>query len=366
MIKPNSRHLRDEPSAYSSDLRLTFATAEWPGSGRHTGGVGRYLYRLAEALKDHVQLTVVVPPGSEAICGVHMVEFSAPRGLGRFGRYYVAPLRMGLTARRTSADVVHVHGDDLMALVPQQAALVRTYYGTPVGEADSSSSALRRLNHLVLAGVERIARRRYSAAIAIGPDSEARYQADALVPPVLPGGALVAHSQRRSQVVFIGTYDSKKRGDLALATVERVRRLVPDLTYVVVGPRSDAPLYPAWVDFRAGLSDGEVSVLLGESDVLLAPSSYEGFGIPAWEALAHGVLVVGSPNPGMSFIANGGYMRLVDDAQLAPTLYDLLIMEDERRRSFRALARERAAVLAEAGSPMRLIAIYKRVFEAMT
>ena len=42
--------------------------------------------------------------------------------------------------------------------------------------------------------------------------------------------------------------------------------------------------------------DLDVRAALAEAWILLAPSTYEGFGIPAWEGMGAGAVAVGTPN----------------------------------------------------------------------
>ena len=79
------------------------------------------------------------------------------------------------------------------------------------------------------------------------------------------------------------------------------------------------------VVFHTGLADGELAALYRRAWVYASPSTYEGFGLPYVEAMACGVPVVATPNPGsLEVLAAGRYGRVVDDAVFSETVVHLL------------------------------------------
>jgi glycosyltransferase involved in cell wall biosynthesis len=106
-------------------------------------------------------------------------------------------------------------------------------------------------------------------------------------------------------VVFVGSYHGRKRGSLISNAVEELRSGTGlPIRLVVVGPRDDAVNWPEEVDHRSGLSDQEVRELISASWVLVAPSEYEGFGIPVYEALALGTPAITTHTPGSDFLSS--------------------------------------------------------------
>ncbi|KQS09165.1 hypothetical protein ASG04_09835 [Curtobacterium sp. Leaf183] len=86
-------------------------------------------------------------------------------------------------------------------------------------------------------------------------------------------------------------------------SVDRLRRQSGlEIGLTVVGPADDRKNWPSYCLHLEGVSDAEVHEWIGRSWVLAAPSSYEGFGIPAFEGLALGTPVVTSPTPGAEFL----------------------------------------------------------------
>ena len=341
-------------------LRLVVLCLEWPSRSRHVGGVGRYAFRLTTWLGSRAQVSVVTGPDPEPLAGVdlHPVE---PELFGdRMRRHYAAPLAAAKVVAALEPDVIHSHGDDAyLAWAPHQAPILRTYYGCAAAEA-RSGRRLRQANHVVLALLEHAARRRVATAVAIGPDSATAYRTHALIPPVLPEDLPKSVGRKAAEptLVFIGGFNGRKRGALAAATVERLRRRGGTVHLTVFGPPADQALYPGWVDFRSGASDGEVRAALAGAWALLAPSTYEGFGIPAWEAMGAGAVVVGTPSPGMSFLAAGDAAVLVDDVRFDEAVAGV-IADDEARSSIRIRARARAEEVAAMADPDRYLQLVK-------
>lgn len=343
-------------------LRVVVLALEWPSPSRHAGGVGRYAKRLCEWLSCHVDLTVVTGPEPEPMEGDgRLVVVDTTRPGGRFARYYVAPLRAARVVDELAPDIVHSHGDDwpLVLRSRRHAPVVRTYHGRSAAEA-RSGPPLRRTNHVVLAGIEQICRSRYAAAVGTGPDSASAFRCERLIPPVLGLEADLAPAKDDVPLaMFIGGFSTRKRGELALRAVTEARRSVPGLRFAVVGPSTERDRYPAWVEFHDRLDDAAVRLLVRRSWVLIAPSTYEGFGIPVWEAMASGTPVLATPSPGIDFLANGGSCAVVADGSLGTELVELL-RGDERRASQAAGGLARALEVARMGQPEQYLELYEK------
>lgn len=117
------------------------------------------------------------------------------------------------------------------------------------------------------------------------------------------------------------------------------------------------------VSFRTGLTDGELAALIGSAQVQVIPSRYEGFSIPAIEAMACGTPVVASNVGALPDLLADGVGRLVpvgDAEALAEGLRAVLSAPEEAARmgsagraraastySWSAVARATADVYAE-------------------
>jgi glycosyltransferase involved in cell wall biosynthesis len=280
-------------------LKVVLISLEWPHAG-HVGGVGRYAFRIADELKTKVDLTVVTMDGGDRLEGATMVF--VPRVTGRLSRYYLTPLRLRRVVASLNVDIVHAFGDD-WALAAKNVPIVRTFMGSSLAEA-RSSRGLRRLNHYVLALTEARSKAHAALKIAIGPDSFETFDCQMLMPPVtqLPPPIGVTKTENPS-VVFVGSNGGRKRGWLvenAVAEVEAATGISIDLT--VVGPSADRANWLDGTKHISGASDERVREEIASSWVLMAPSEYEGFGIPLYEAMALGTYGIATRNPGTVYI----------------------------------------------------------------
>lgn len=305
-------------------LRVTFVCLEWPNSD-HSGGVARYSYRLASQLIDRVTLTVIAFQGGEPLAGAEMKYLPRPRT--RVERFYTSALRVRPLVRSTMPDVVHAFGDD-WAVPRGRWRHVRHFLGLSLSEA-RSSSGLRKLNQYVLALLEQRSKRMAAVRIGIAPESATAFDCQLIMPPVEPLAARARVPSVEPSLVFIGSFSGKKRGHLAEGAWRAARERFGDaVTLTVVGPESDAENWSPEIRHVSGASDDEVQEILAESWALLAPSSYEGFGIPVFEALSLGVRAITSPTPGSHYIeaeiGPSAGLRVVDDARFVATVLDTI------------------------------------------
>jgi glycosyltransferase involved in cell wall biosynthesis len=128
----------------------------------------------------------------------------------------------------------------------------------------------------------------------------------------------------------------------ALAKV-RVER--PDAHLVVIGRLKDGSAVPALIDqlglegaveFVSGVSDERIVELYAEAEVAVVPSLYEGFSLPAAEAMACGVAVVATTGGALPEVVgpDGDCARTVEPADpsaLAAMVLQVLADPDQRR-----------------------------------
>jgi len=302
---------------------VVFVSIGWPGRDE-VGGVSRHGFRLATELAPLVDLTIVTSAGGSPtpVPGAELVLLRDwPT---RLGHYYRFPLDVRRFVRSRRPDIVHAFGDD-WALPRGPFGWVRTFHGSSWSEA-RASRPLRAANHLVLAALEQLVRFRADVRVAVAPESQRMFGTQYLMAPISP---LAITGERRPtahpSVAFVGAWGSRKRGRLAAEAVARARaELGVEVGLTVFGNEADRSEWPDWVEFVSDATDAELQARVRDSWVLIAPSSYEGFGIPVFEALALGTPVVASPTPGSEYLAgrfaSPEALRLAGDAELGTAL----------------------------------------------
>jgi len=146
-------------------------------------------------------------------------------------------------------------------------------------------------------------------------------------------------------VLFVGAVQQRKNPLQALAQAQEV-----GLPLVVVGPEKDRALTrqlrEAGADVRGYLSQAELASLYRGAVALALPSRYEGFGIPALEAMASGTPVVVS--------GDAALREVVGDAA-APSVRDAI----EQRDLYRQKGLERCKLFTWEASARRTVEAYR-------
>jgi phosphatidylinositol alpha-mannosyltransferase len=275
-------------------MRIAMYHCKLPEPGRKPGGVEVFVHRLAQGLThrghDVEVLTFTSPPDDAA----YRVRRIRPHvaGTSRAFRQYVAPWLFNFRSF-ANCDVAHFHGDDWFFL-RRTVPTVRTFYGSALLEARSATSLRRRIDKRAVYLLELLAARLATTSYGIGLDSQLIYDTQGLLP--IGGVVPVAEGQPAPHptIMFIGTWEGRKRGAFLHEVFRReVRPAVPDAQLWMV---SDFCEPSAGVRWMQAPSDEELSAALAQSWVFCLPSTYEGFGIPYLEAMAHGVPVVSTPN----------------------------------------------------------------------
>lgn len=300
-----------------------------PAPGRKPGGVDVFVHRLSETLTrrgHHVEVMSHSPAPPGAAYQARHPRLRVAQG-SRVQRQYLASWLLNFESF-AGCEVAHFHGDDWF-LWRRPLPVVRTFHGSALLEARTASSWRRRVDKTIVFGLELLAARLATSAYGVGVDSEVIYKTNGLLPigidlPELPGSRAP-----KPTIAFIGAWEGRKRGALLhrLFTQE-IRPAIPDAALWMV---CDACEPAEGVHWMPAPSDQEVSDLLRRAWAFCLPSSYEGFGIPYLEAMAHGVPVVASPNPGArGLLAEGRYGVLAADEDLGRRLIELLQSADLR------------------------------------
>lgn len=154
-------------------------------------------------------------------------------------------------------------------------------------------------------------------------------------------------------VLFVGAIQRRKDPLAALAAAEEV-----GLPLVVVGPEKDEvlarELERRGARLRGYVPKEELARLYREASCLVLPTRYEGFGLPALEAMASGTPVVATPDPAVEEVA-GDAAIYAEPRELAAAVRTALAERDR----FAAAGLERARQFSWEETARRTAQVYR-------
>jgi glycosyltransferase involved in cell wall biosynthesis len=291
---------------------LVRRVGDLPLTLRARAAVSSVRRRRAEVLPDHAELTLgpvaqgAIPAGS---------VFADLEG----SWYDPTPRAELLPALRRAGVHTTVLVHDVMPLLfpqwftPQHARVFREWLTAQLHHAE-----------LFLANSERTAADLRAAAPELGVDRELDVRVVPLGadhPSVAPRPVPEVAGLDRYLLV-VGTLEPRKNQQVVLDAFERLATDRPDLALVLVGKEGwmvDAlvqrlrshPLRETRVRWLGGVDDEQLAWLYDHAFVTVAPSVYEGLGVPVMEALHHGCATIASTG-GAQPEAAGGAAELFD------------------------------------------------------
>jgi phosphatidylinositol alpha-mannosyltransferase len=239
-------------------------------------------------------------------------------------------------------DVMHAHGDDHFVF-RRPLPWVRTLYGSAKRELQSAVRLRRRLSQSTLIPLESLSARAADVTVGISRDTASCI---AGIDEVIPCGVdlrlfhpSLGPRSTTPSILFVGTRQGRKRGDLVVALFERyVRPTLPSAELWMVCEPGESHASVSWY---GKVSSERLVELYQHAWLFCLPSTYEGFGVPYVEALACGTPVVATPNPGArEILQSGRYGILADDGDLPDAILSLLSDTGRRQQmGERGLAR---------------------------
>ena len=156
-------------------------------------------------------------------------------------------------------------------------------------------------------------------------------------------------------LLFVGAVQQRKDPRAALEAALDLR-----MPLLVVGPERDAALAgelrDRGADLRGYVEKDELARLYRGAACVVLPSRYEGFGLPALEAMASGTPVVAAPDPALVEVAG--------DAAVFAEREDLpaaILRAIERREELREAGLARAAEFSWAEAARRTADVYREL-----
>lgn len=183
-----------------------------------------------------------------------------------------------------------------------------------------------------------------------------------------PSPASVALPER--YVLFVGNRHAHKNAGLLFQAMSRIGSRYPDLRLVLCGawlPEEDAILA------EHGLTERTVRIRPNDSDLpgiyaraaaFVFPSRYEGFGLPAVEAMAAGAPTLASRIPALVEVTAGG-AALFDPESVDELVAELehVLDDPEHAEQLRQRGRERAACYTWERTAATTAAAYRTVLD---
>lgn len=355
-------------------------------------GTSRASLDLARALRERgLKVRVAVPPPLPAA----LLRAVARRGLDAAAFFDSYPVRASLAP----CDVVHLTSQTLATLLLCQrmpAPVVVTVHDV-IPYLFRRGAELRSFRHPADALFYRLALRglgRADAVVAVSLDTKRTLVEHVGLPagrihvvplavrhdvfrpgPVSPEAlGRLGLAAGRPTVLYVGSDEPRKNLRVLARAFATVAERVPSAQLVWVGPT----LFPeescaVWrlvaelglgscVRRIEGVADADLARLYRTADVLAFPSRYEGFGLPALEAMACGTPVVAADRGALpEVVGDAGLLVAPDDpGELAGAL--VRVLDDA---AFRAHARARGLARAARFTPEAHAAGVARVYAAL-
>ena len=371
-----------------------------PYSYTYPGGVGRHVEALAQELTGlghEVRLLAPYDPDDRLARVLHRGASPQPRPLPDYviplGRTFGLPMNgavtnlsgplgetigvLGRELRSGNYDLVHVHEPNVpvvswYATEAARVPVVGTFH------TYSTSAAVSKFTANFLG-----ARRLYSklsARIAVSEAAQwtaqrfygGRYR-------IVPNGVDLSAARpdhlrpnEELKLLFVGRAEERKGLPVLLRAFEALRGAGVQARLTVAGPTAEEVepllLEPEGVELAGQVDDAEKWRLLGEADLLCAPSlGGESFGMVLTEAFASGTPVVASDIAGYRDVArhdeDSVLVPIGDAVALGETLRALAFDPDRRMRMAEA-ARERAERFAWPNVAREVTEVYEEALSA--
>jgi glycosyltransferase involved in cell wall biosynthesis len=323
------------------------------------GGIGRYVDGLLGSLPDVgvdlVTFAAGEPPANREPALPAYIDLGWPHTPWRYELWH----RLRWPRIPTRADVLHAPS---LAVPPaRDLPLVVTVHDL---------ASLRHPEFFTRRGVEfhrrglAIAHREAAAVLAISeftrgeligsgfaPERVHVVPMAIVVPPAPPDAALDARIEALGLdgpfALSVGTIEPRKGLDTLASAFESVRKVHQDLTLVLAGPTgwlSVQGLDRSGVRRLGRVDEQTLDALYRRALVCALPSRYEGFGLPALEAMARGCPVIASNATALPEVVRDAGMLVPpgDVRRWSAALLEVVESED-LRRDLSARGRRRAA-----------------------
>jgi len=167
----------------------------------------------------------------------------------------------------------------------------------------------------------------------------------------------------RPYVVAVGTVEPRKGLDTLAAALSEARRSIPDLELAIVGPAgwlAVPGLESPGVRRLGTIDERTLDAVYRHAIACAVPSRYEGFGLPALEAMARGCPVIASNATSLpEVVGTAGTLVPVGDVEAWAHALVTTVRDQDLRAEMRRRGIERAAGFTWSGSAHAHAAAYE-------
>jgi glycosyltransferase involved in cell wall biosynthesis len=363
-------------------------------AGQRAGGIAVYTTELASALAadaDDLRLTVL---RARTVAPLPLPPAVNQRRALTPAHHRWEEVAFGVEALVDRPDVIHA--PDFVAPAVRRCPAVITVHDLaflywPEVLGDDGRRHYRKIHQAVAAAEHVIAvsaatRQDLVDCLALSPAkvTVVPQAADAIFRPLAPAERAAAAAEARPSVadlalgrrgpylLAVGTIEPRKNLPMLLRAFDRLARKCPGTPRLVLAGRPGWLVDETWrtlgriearerVDWLEGPTTAELALLYAGAVALAFPSRYEGFGLPALEAMASGTPVLASDAPAFRELVGGAGRLLPADDERA---WADALAEISRDAALRAILAEaglrRAAGYSWAATARATAAVYRR------
>lgn len=191
------------------------------------------------------------------------------------------------------------------------------------------------------------------------------------VPTTESDAAIASRLQRigvqQPFALFVGTLEPRKGLDTLTRAFGRVRKAHPDLSLVVVGPQgwlTVPSLEGPGIRVLGRVDELTLDALYHRATLCAVPSLYEGFGLPALEAMARGCPVIASSATSLTeVVGTSGLLVAPNDVEAWTDAIQSLLDDPTARQEFASLGRARSQQFTWSDSAKAHAAAYEDAVE---
>jgi glycosyltransferase involved in cell wall biosynthesis len=278
----------------------------WDGRWRGRHGIGRHADEISRRLPAGIKQLAGSNPASplDPLRLTALLARLRPRIFVSPG--YNAALKSSCRQLVTVHDLIHL-GD-----VSESSRLKRAYYGTVVAPIIRQTGIVLTVSHYTASAISKWANIPLDRVKVVGNGTSIARASDADL-----GDAARHRDEFGQYLLYVG--NSRPHKNLGLL-LDALSFLDPAIRLVLVGPSREVvgrlvghPISDDRVQFLQGVDDQELRTLYLNASCLVLPSTEEGFGLPALEAMALGIPTAYCCDAVQEVVGGLGYRSPSDD-----------------------------------------------------